>query len=523
MRRFALTLPLVALTLAAGPAQGATTFTIRGAGFGHGVGMSQYGAYGFAQHGWTHEQILAHYYTGTALGQAPANTVVRVLLQSGGSPTFTGVTNAGGRTLNASSTYRAATAPGGRVALLSSSGRRLGTYAAPLRVTTAGAPFRVVGGANAGAYRGWLELRPGTLGGVVTVDAVGLEQYVAGVIGGEMPSSWDLEALEVQAVALEMSVLRVLAREASLPPGAARTYAITTSKGGADGFDQYADTRSQVYKGVAGETPRTNQATNATAGQVVTYQGRPVTTFYFSTSGGRTEDNENIFGGTPSPWLRSVSDPYDSVSPLHRWGPLRYTTAQAGARLGGLVKGSFQTIRVVTRGSSPRVLAADVVGTGGTTRVTGLQLQARFGLRDTWMTFDALSADVEGYSDGSGDTPLPTAPTTVGAGGGTPPTTTPAKTPTATTPKATTPAGQGGGASAPRRLRMTGLVSFRRPGTPVVLERRTRGGHWHRAGHTHLGHTRHFKIKLTRPGVYRVRVGGAIGPTLRASTRSLAT
>ena len=97
MRRFALTLPLVALTLAAGPAQGATTFTIRGAGFGHGVGMSQYGAYGFAKHGWTHEQILAHYYTGTTLGQAPANSVVRVLLQSGGSPTFTGVTTAPSR------------------------------------------------------------------------------------------------------------------------------------------------------------------------------------------------------------------------------------------------------------------------------------------------------------------------------------------------------------------------------------------------------------------------------------------
>lgn len=466
---------LVGLTVFASLAPAASTLTIRGAGFGHGIGMSQYGAYGYAKRGATHQQILSHYYTGTALGQAPAGSVVRVLLQSGSSPSFTSATSAGGRKLRPTTTYRVAPAAGGRVALLSPSGRRLATFATPLSVTPGpGGPVRLIGSANAGSYRGALEFRPGTLGGIVSVNAVGLEDYVLGVVAKESPASWPAAALEAQAIA-------------------ARTYAITTSKGGAEGFDQYADTRSQVYGGVAAETATTNRAVTATAGRVVTYAGKPVVTYFFSTSGGRTEDNENIFGGRPAPWLRSVTDPYDSISPYHRWKTLNYTRTSAAAKLRGLVKGSFQTIDVVRRGSSPRVLAADIVGSRGTTRVTGVTLRQRFGLRDTWMTFNELSADVEGYDDGSGSPSIPGV--------------------------APTPVTPGGGAAAPKRLRMTGLVEFRKPGTTVVLQRRTKRGRWRRAGRTRLGHTRHFKIKLTRPGRYRVRVGGAIGPVLKASAR----
>src|SRR5438874_12964783 len=55
------------------------TFFISGHGWGHGLGMSQYGAYGYAQHGWTYDRIVKHYYTGTTIGQAPVSRV-RVLL-----------------------------------------------------------------------------------------------------------------------------------------------------------------------------------------------------------------------------------------------------------------------------------------------------------------------------------------------------------------------------------------------------------------------------------------------------------
>src|SRR3954447_7235883 len=355
------------------PASAASRLVIRGAGFGHGVGMSQYGAYGFALHGVGYRDILAHYYTGTTVGTVDTGREVRVLLQSPrGNASFTGATRAGDRRLDPARIYQAH-GRGDFVDLLSSRGRRLATFGAPLRVTGPN-PLMLRGRAGNGrvngTYRGALEFVPGRFGGVNAVNAVGLDDYVQGVVPVESPASWPLDALKAQAVA-------------------ARTYAITTSKGGA-GWDQYPDTRSQMYRGIAAETPATNQAVAETAGQVVTYQGKPVVTYFFSTSGGRTENVENVFAGAPQPWLRSVDDPYDNVSPRHRW-KLAMTLGSAQARLGGLVKGSFRGIKVVKRGASPRVIQADVVGTGGRTRVSGSTLRARFGLYDTWASYTSIA------------------------------------------------------------------------------------------------------------------------------------
>src|SRR4051812_23411192 len=81
MRRPALAaFAAVAALCAAAPAHAASTFTIKGAGYGHGVGMSQFGALGYAQHGAGYRDILGHFYTGTTLAQAPAGSIVRVLL-----------------------------------------------------------------------------------------------------------------------------------------------------------------------------------------------------------------------------------------------------------------------------------------------------------------------------------------------------------------------------------------------------------------------------------------------------------
>src|SRR5215208_5613951 len=110
MLRFSryLTLTLLGCLAFATAASAATRMTIRGAGFGHGVGMSQYGAYGFAQQGAGYEEILGHYYSGTALGSADPAQPVRVLLQSAsGATAFTGAERAGTRTLNPAKSYRA--------------------------------------------------------------------------------------------------------------------------------------------------------------------------------------------------------------------------------------------------------------------------------------------------------------------------------------------------------------------------------------------------------------------------------
>jgi stage II sporulation protein D len=258
--------------------------------------------------------------------------------------------------------------PNGWVGVFNPAGKRVARGAAPLTVSGP-APLNVAGH---GPFRGSLEFTPDGSGGVDTVDAVGLDDYVRGVISQEIPASWSAQALAAQAVA-------------------ARTYAITSDVGGTV-YDLYPDTRSQMYGGVGAETPATDAAVGATRGQVVTYNGQPVVTYFFNSSGGHTENIENVWpGATPEPWLRGVRDPYDAAAgdPYHRWGSAM-TVAAATARLKGVVKGSLIGIRVVRTGVSPRVLAADVVGTRGTVRVTGIQLQHAFGLLTTYMRFTTI-------------------------------------------------------------------------------------------------------------------------------------
>jgi stage II sporulation protein D len=259
----------------------ASQLVIDGAGDGHGVGMSQDGALGYAEHGWSYTAILGHYYTGTAIGQVPPNTFVKVLLNG-------------------------------------------------------------------------------------KVKKIALETYVRGVIAAEVSSSWAMAALQAQAVA-------------------SRTYAITAHAGGSK-FDVYSDTRSQVYLGKAAETSRTNAAVVSTAGQIVTYGGKPAITYFFAGSGGHTESIQNSFiGSTPEPWLVGVADPYDA-GPLHHW-TVTMSFSSAASRLSGLVLGSFHGIEVLKRGSSPRIVSAYVLGSKGRTLVSGPELAARLGLYDTWAYF----------------------------------------------------------------------------------------------------------------------------------------
>ena len=129
-----------------------------------------------------------------------------------------------------------------------------------------------------------------------------------------MPHRWSIAALEAQAVA-------------------ARSYALATLKPGKK-FDLFSDTRSQVYGGIAYETPKTNLAVSRTAGQVLTWNGHVATTFFFSTSGGRTADVREVWPKLGDvPYLRSVPDPYDSRSPHHAWGPITFDATRLAKRL----------------------------------------------------------------------------------------------------------------------------------------------------------------------------------------------
>src|SRR6185312_6314921 len=97
-------LAVVASLALAASASAAGTLFIRGGGFGHGVGMSQYGSYGYALHGRSYRWILAHYYQGTTLGTVGSNRRVRVLLGTS-EASFAGATRAGNKKLAPSVTY----------------------------------------------------------------------------------------------------------------------------------------------------------------------------------------------------------------------------------------------------------------------------------------------------------------------------------------------------------------------------------------------------------------------------------
>ena len=461
-------LALLTLLFAAPAADAAERLTIRGAGFGHGVGMSQYGAYGMAQNGASYRDILSHYYTGTRVDGSGAGKTVRVLLQSQrGQAAFSGGTSAAGKRLNPATTYRIRRGPSGTVELLSPTGRKLKRVAAPLVVRGKGLLLkgRALNGRVDSAYRGKFEFRPGYLG-VQAVNAVSLDQYVRGVVGDEMPPSWHPEALKAQAIA-------------------ARTYAVTTSKAG-NGFDQYPDTRSQVYGGIAAETPTVDAAVAATRGELVTYNGVPVVTFFFSTSGGRTEDVENTtLGTTPQPWLKSVEDPHDKVSPRHRWGPTRLTFAQAKKKLGDLVQGDFRGIKVTKRGRSPRVVTAEVVGSQGRTPTTGAVLRARLGLYDTWAYFTSISSEEEE------EQPEEEEPPRTDSTGGVSPT-----------------------AMAARELGRQ-IAGFVFPARGDVLVERREGRRWVRVGLAEVAESGRYALALDRAGKYRARFRGERGPVVK--------
>ncbi len=489
-RRQLATVSLIALAGSIGlsaSADAASRMVIKGRGFGHGVGMSQYGAFGFAKNGRGHEAILAHYYQGTALSRLDAEQEIRVLLQSGFSGSFSGAGKVSGqRSLDPDATYSVARTAEG-VALRTSGGKVIDTYRSPLRVEApAGGAIRLAGraqnGTSGGSYRGAMEFRSGTFSGLNAINAVTLEDYVRGVVSKESPSGWPIEALKAQAVA-------------------ARTYAITTDKPG-DGFEHYADVRSQVYGGVGAETANTDKAVRDTTRQVVTYQGAPIVTYFFSTSGGRTENVENGFlGAEPKPYLVSVKDPFDKESPRHTWGPYRYTLPAAQAKLRGLVKGRLQRIKVIKRGKSPRIVRAQIIGTGGKTTVTGPELRRRFGLFDTWATFTTISSTAKPAPK---ETPKP-APT-------------PAPAPGDGTTGGATPGARASSAFAPPPVlgpRVTGTIQPAETGSWLRVERRARGK-WVLVAETTVERGGRYAATVPRAGSYRIVHRGIAGPTVRA-------
>ncbi len=150
-------------------------------------------------------------------------------------------------------------------------------------------------------YRGSVIITNASASAINIINVLPMEEYLYGVIGGEMPFSWHTEALKAQAVCARGFAVSNFNKHASL------------------GFNVCATTNCQVYSGVSGETPSVTEAVDATAGQIVTYEGKTAETLFYSASGGHSANVKNVWGSS-IPYLSGVEDPYESEdAPRHSW------------------------------------------------------------------------------------------------------------------------------------------------------------------------------------------------------------
>jgi len=348
-----------------------TSLVFTGHGYGHGVGMSQYGALGYAQHGYTYAQILAHYFPGTTLGSAPGLTLRVLLAEKKTSLTvsstapFTVRDGTGATHPLAAGAYAFGTGFVLR-AVPPFEGSAGSAMPGPLTFSPGAAPLALAGK----AYRGQLRAILTADKTLEAINVVGLESYLYGVVPSEMPYIWAPDALEAQAIA-------------------ARSYALATRKQTGD-FDVYGDVRSQTYGGIAAEHYETTAAVDKTRRQVVLYNGKVATTFFFSTSGGRTAAIQDAWpNSAPVPYLVSVSDPYDALSPWHNWGPVLVegATLRKALKLAGPV--ADVTVTPGTGGRAASVAVTDTLGDSVT--VAADTFRTLLGLRSTWFSAGVLS------------------------------------------------------------------------------------------------------------------------------------
>ena len=359
---------VVAVVAATGSAARAdNVLLVTGHGWGHGVGMSQWGAYGYALHGWSYKRILAHYYPHTRLTRI-GEPRVRVLLAQDSSVLTVGcaarmkVGDGRGRWWKL---HAGNYGVGPKLVLPLRSGGRGLAIGRVAEFQCGRAPLELDGL----AYHGDLVLRSAG-GSLSAVDNLPLDAYVRGVVPSEMPSHWGITALEAQAVA-------------------ARSYAVSELKPTAH-YDLLPDTRDQMYGGVAAERPRTDRAVHETAGQILTYHGLVARTYYSASSGGRTESVQDAWSGAaPLPYLQSVPDPWDSYSPHHDWGPFAFSASTLASRLGAT--SPVSSVKIVRDRSFRATQVLATLASGATMRWSAEQVAQALRLRSTWFSIGELS------------------------------------------------------------------------------------------------------------------------------------
>ncbi|MGY1619685.1 SpoIID/LytB domain-containing protein [Geodermatophilus sp. SYSU D00691] len=376
---------------------------LAGHGYGHGRGLSQYGANGGARSGATSAQILDFYYPGTAsVRSAPWG--VKVQVTNDGDDVL--VLADAGLAVHDLATGGGGVLPGGPVAwrIVRSAGKYGVHFQQPdghWEAWTIGgsqlfdgpvqfsgpAIVRVVRPGDVRGYRGAvLGVASGT--GLVTVNNLSLQDYLRGVVPREMPASWPAAALEAQTVAARSYTVAKMLRK---PAGQYWDICDTTA------CQVYAGARTWVNGALTlKEEASTDAAINATDGIVRQSGGATILAEFSSSNGGWTVD-----GGVA--YLQARQDPWDGVvaSAAHSWSASlsKATLQSAFPSVGTLVslevtsrdgRGEWggRVLTVVLRGVNSSGAATAVT-------VTGNQIRSAAGLRSNWFTFDVPLSAIE--------------------------------------------------------------------------------------------------------------------------------
>ena len=278
---------------------------------------------------------------------APKGVSIRVLVIDGAaSITVTGAVGYKGA-------VKLSAAPGGVFV-----GRKLG--GASVTLTPAKGMLRMGGK----AYRGTLKVASAD-GKLRVVDTLPLEDYVVGIINGEISSKWHVDAVRAQSVA-------------------ARTYAyVQMSKRKGEPFDVTNTTTDQVYAGVDAEDAASARAVRDTAGEVLFYEGAPVLALFHSNAGGRTEAAVDVWGGA-YPYLRSVKSKFDKGAPNYMW-EFSVTKKKLGEMLaaagygGGRGVGKVKKVKIVEKSPTGRVKLVTIKGSAGSVTIKGEELRKALG------------------------------------------------------------------------------------------------------------------------------------------------
>jgi SpoIID/LytB domain protein len=398
--RLALILTLCAgLLLVSGTAGAETTFTFYGSGWGHGIGMSQYGALGLAQNGWGANRIIRHYYRGADVReQNPPLNVFRIgLLQYRQVVNLNAVRGSFLLKLSNGTVIervgegksRRVVIRDGRYRIRRPNGTLVGRHAwgsASVHLRVFPVSGAVIGIPEWGhkVKRGSLEFQIVASRDAHLVVRVAPELYLRGI--GEVPSLWPAAALAAQAIAARTYAYRIVRNLLS-------DSAAYQSKWAACRCHLYGTTADQNYTGWDKEADtygdRWVNAVQSTAKRVVRHNGSLITTYYSSSSGGHTENIEKVWTWVaPQPYLKGVCDPREdeTSNPNEFWrsGAMSGSTIAAALRNSGLGVGA--TVRLFTdfnRGVSGRVATVKVVGSARSRVVAGWTLRRVLGLRDT--------------------------------------------------------------------------------------------------------------------------------------------